>query len=176
MNYVLSVVRPPEGGAAFGTATVLDPVHDFGAFATALTHELTGTERVHTGTGLTFRIDHADRAPNACGCCGRLVLPSDHALAGSDDAHCLGCYTWSSNNIGCDPHHTAHPNPWKQESTGARFSMEIVIDRGDETDYDIRYAADDSFDGVWDEMENALIAWPGLRRDQITSVEIKEIL
>lgn len=127
--FVLSYVVPPVGGAAFGKSTVLEPVHTMDAvhrrimyilindqdiyvrqaadFATTVTHELTGTERVHTGTGTTFRIDPEDRAPNACPCCGRLVLPGDHAFAGSEDAYCLGCYTWDDTPA-CLPENSCH--------------------------------------------------------------------
>jgi hypothetical protein len=68
----------------------------------------TGTEWCHAVTGIIFRVDHADRAPNACPCCGRLVLPGDHALAGSDDAYCTGCYTWERGSDPCLPENTAH--------------------------------------------------------------------
>jgi hypothetical protein len=129
MNFVLSIVRSPEEGAGFGKSLVYEAVNseqaaaDKGAdllilkgvrtlearsFATALAHELLGTERVHAGTGLIFRIDPEDQAPNVCPCCGRLVKWGDHAFAGSDDAYCLGCYTWDRNAGPCLPENTAH--------------------------------------------------------------------
>jgi hypothetical protein len=198
MSYVLSIVHPPESGAAYGKATVLDPVKSMEAvhrrvahilltehstpvresadFANALIHELTGTGRVHTGTGLTFRIDHADRAPNACPCCGRLVNWQDHALAGSDDAYCTGCYTWGDDRkISCDPNHTAHHNPWGWVTDGARWHLHTVFedDEGN-TDSDDRYSSDVEL--LHDDPEDAaLIAWPGLTREQIIEAVITEI-
>ncbi len=198
MSYVLSIVRPPENGAAYGKATVheglLNPVEisqtvrayiriletdtdweTVRRFADNVGNEETGTVRACAPSGLVFRVDPEDRAPNACPCCGRLVLWSDHALAGSDDAYCDGCYVWSeASKISCDPQHTAHANPWTEQTQGARWFMHVVIDRGDETDYDVRYTADESHE-MWDPEDNALIAWPGLSRDQIIEVTIKEI-
>lgn len=128
MSYVLSVIRPPVEPAAFGQADVSDPValvqhaadiagdsligegvgtleaRDFG---NALAHELVGTERTHTGTGVTFRIDPADNPPNVCPCCGRLSRPGEHAFAGLEDALCLGCYTYSGVTQ-CLPTNSAH--------------------------------------------------------------------
>lgn len=194
--FVLSYILPPEGGAKYGKATVQDfqhPAHAAAAardvliargverseaarFSLTLARKNTGTDWVHTGTGLTFRIDPDDRQPNACPCCGRLVKFDDHAFAGSDDAYCLGCYTWGDDSkISCDPNHSAHANPWKISPMNARWSMEVVIDNGDETGYDIRYSSDPKAHEVWDDEDNALIAWPGLTSKQIISVEIKEI-
>lgn len=128
--YVLSIVRPPVAPAAFGQATVLDPVpylaraaktqaqrvlvdagvpaEEASEFGLTLSMRDLGTEWTHTGTGLTFRIDPEDRAPNACPCCGRLVNWQDHALAGSDDAYCLGCFTWERGMTPCLPENSAH--------------------------------------------------------------------
>jgi hypothetical protein len=193
--FVLSYVLPPEGGAKYGKATVQDFQHPANAaaavrdvliehgvkraeavkFGLMLAQEGYSTNWEYTGTGLVFRIDPEDRAPNACPCCGRLVQFGDHAFAGSDDAYCLGCYTWGDDaKIGCDPNHSAHANPWSTNAQGAQWFMEVIIDRGDETDSDYRYAADASHE-MWDDEDNALIAWPGLTREQIISVEIKEI-
>lgn len=193
--YVLSYVMPPTDGAKYGKAHVTGHHHPARAAASArdlliergvdrpeavrfsltLARKNTGTEWAHAGTGLVFRIDTEESAPNACPCCSRLVLPGDHALAGSDDAYCLGCYTWGDDDkIECDPRHSAHPNPWTINSVGARFSMEVVIDQDDETGHDVRYAKDETHE-LWDDMDNAMIAWPGLTRDRIISVEIKEI-
>jgi hypothetical protein len=197
--YVLVFTLPPVNGAAFGKAAVFDPcperrnLHtlayralrkhnphmDMGTasrYAEQITRKDTGTECVETSTGITFRIDTEDKAPNACPCCGRLVKWGDHAFAGSDDAYCDGCYTWGDDaKISCDPNHTAHANPWTTDTADARFCMEVIIDRGDETDSDYRYAITDDHE-MWDDDEdNALIAWPGLTRDQIIEVTITEI-
>ena len=195
--FVLSYVLPPVEGAAFGKATVFEPVTTLEAvhrhvlwvlrmehqvparkaaeFATALTHELISTARVHTGTGIVFRIDPEDNPPNVCPCCGRLVKPGDHAFAGDSDAYCDGCYTWNdASKISCGPHHSAHANPWTEDTDGARFSMEVVIDHDDETGHDVRYARSDAYE-MWDDEGNALIAWPGLHPEQFISIEIKEI-
>lgn len=129
--FVLSYVLPPADGAAFGKATVFDPLPerknlhtlayraltrsnphmDLGMasrYAEQIMRKDTGTECVEASTGITFRIDHEDRAPNACPCCGRLVKWGDHVFAGSDDAYCLGCYTWDRNTPQCLPENSAH--------------------------------------------------------------------
>lgn len=194
MNYILSVTRPPEEGAAFGKATIFEPVAipeqaglrivtilaplkagNAATFAEAVCHELTGTECVHTETGLTFRIDTEGQAPNACPCCGRLVNWQDHALAGSDDAYCDGCYVWGdSSRISCNPHHSAHHNPWSTDPGGARWYLEVVIDRGGETDHDYRYASDKEL--LHDDPGDAArIAWPGLAPEQIISATLTGI-
>jgi hypothetical protein len=129
VNYVLSIVRPAVAPAAFGKSEVMEPViliqfaadmaGDFlirngeptiaaRTFANSLAHSATGTQVQHKPTGLTFRIDPEDRTPNVCPCCGRLVKWGDHAFAGSDDAYCLGCYTWDRNADPCLPENTAH--------------------------------------------------------------------
>lgn len=127
--YVLSIVRPPENGAAFGKAWILpgtgavwttaraagNVLHhghlvgeaDTAAFVTDLENAPVGTPRTHTPTGLTFRIDPADNPPNVCPCCGRLVKPGDHAFAGQEDALCTGCYTWDDSTQ-CLSENTAH--------------------------------------------------------------------
>lgn len=126
--FVLSYVLPPVSGAAFGKSTVQEFAHPARAaaatrdlliskgvdereatrFSLTLARKGTGTGWVNTETGITFRIDPEDRAPNVCPCCGRLVKWGDHALAGSDDAYCLGCYTWDRNSNPCLPENTAH--------------------------------------------------------------------
>lgn len=127
--YVLSVIHPPEEGAAFGKAEVLDPVNsrdtvwrrvfhvletdcDDLAIASAGADEVTsthqGVEVRPSGTGIAFRIDPVDNAPHPCPCCDRLVLPTDHAYANAEDAYCLGCFTWSRNVEACLPENTAH--------------------------------------------------------------------
>jgi hypothetical protein len=128
--FVLSYVLPPEGGAAYGKAEVCEVVteqqqaadvagnllilRDVPTLAARrfcndnLAHADTGTDVKHAATGITFRIDPENRAPNACPCCGRLVKWGDHAFAGSDDAYCDGCYTWDRNVPGCLPENTAH--------------------------------------------------------------------
>lgn len=131
MSYVLSVIHPPVAPAAFGRAVVLDPVayhataakrqaryvlemeggvsrEESGEFGIKLVLAQHGTPVTHKPTGFTFRIDPADEAPHPCPCCGRLVLPTDHAEAAMDDAYCLGCFTWDSKISGCWPDRTAH--------------------------------------------------------------------
>lgn len=130
MSYVLSVIHPPVDGAAFGVSSVLEGVSmrqyaadgagaaliELGVrtleareFANMLARELLGTECMHGGTGLTFRIDDASSPPNVCPCCSRLVKPGDHADAGMEDAYCLGCFTWNRGDVQCLPANTAHP-------------------------------------------------------------------
>lgn len=128
--FVLSYVLPPAEGAAFGKATVLSPVRYTAHAAVAMSLVLqqrgqfthtqakrlalslgraeTGTEWTEPQTGITFRIDPADQAPHACPCCGRLVLPTDHAYAHDEDAYCLGCFTWDRNTPQCLPENSAH--------------------------------------------------------------------
>lgn len=195
--YVLSYVMPPIDGARHGKATVSEVVtqRQFAAdiagdklismgestmvarrFALSLAERDTGTEWVHPRTGIIFRIDTTDAPPNACECCGRLVKPGGHAFAGTEDAHCDGCYTWGDDSkISCSPHHTAHPNPWSDDAQGARFHMEIVFENDEgETDSDYRFASTADHE-MWDDEDNALIAWPGLTADQIIEVKIIEV-
>lgn len=128
--FVLSYVLPPEEGAAFGKATVLDPFtskgraaiaagsvvlheHDSStddavAATTHLHEQPTGADWTQPQTGIIFRIDPADTPPNVCSCCGRLVKPGDHALAGDPDAYCLGCFTWKRDIPQCLPENSAH--------------------------------------------------------------------
>lgn len=129
MGYVLSVIHPPVAPAAFGNAVVLDPVGtkealqrrveyvlmteagaDKGsamAFGLTVTTSNPGWEIAEGSSGLVFRFDPADDAPHPCPCCGRLVLPTDHAYAHDPDAYCLGCWA-DSVNPGCLPANTAH--------------------------------------------------------------------
>lgn len=129
MSYVLSVIHPPVAPAAYGKAVVLEPAPTKEALQSrveyvlvseaamdkgiAMAHGLTvlsgdpGWETT-TGSGFILRYDDADSAPHPCPCCGRLVLPTDHADAGMEDAYCLGCFTWSRDNIQCLPANTAH--------------------------------------------------------------------
>jgi hypothetical protein len=130
--YVLSYVQPPKDGAAFGKAVVLDPrkhtshtavqvsavLREHNPHMTRSEADRYGlqiarkdlrVESVESSTGLRFRIDSEDRAPNVCPCCGRLVDFGDHVLAGSDDAYCLGCFTWKRGMTPCLPENTAHP-------------------------------------------------------------------
>lgn len=131
--FVLSVVRPPEGEARYGKATVSDPTPDRGKLFTLTYWALRkrdgwmhpevanryaeqvmcadiGQEMVETSTGLRFRTDKAEDAPHVCPCdnCSRLVLPTDHAYASADDAYCLGCFTWDRNIPACLPENSAH--------------------------------------------------------------------
>jgi hypothetical protein len=194
--FVLSYVRPATDGAKYGKATVEEPVTRLQyaldkagdvlikaevrtmaarLFGNALSTVPTGTEMTHDDTGIVFRIDPAEQPPNVCPCCGRLVKPGDHAFAGTEDAYCDGCYTWGDNAvIPCSPHHTAHANPWTTSPMDARFCMEVVIDQVDETGHDVRYSRTDVHE-QWDDEENALIAWPGLFREQLIEVTITEI-
>lgn len=127
--FVLSIVLPPEEGAAFGESMVFDPVHQLGLVPVAgsaflfrrpeiidresarmalamVTHAPLTTEVMHKG--VTFRIDPAEYPPNVCPCCGRLVKPDDHAFAGTPDAYCLGCFTWKRGVDACLPENSAH--------------------------------------------------------------------
>jgi hypothetical protein len=67
-----------------------------------------GTEITHEPSGLVFRIDPQEFPPNVCPCCSALVRPGDHAMAGTEDAYCLGCFTWSRTAPQCLPANTAH--------------------------------------------------------------------
>lgn len=136
--YVLTVIHPPTGGAAYGKAVTLDPVSTRTALMRRVEYVLTteagadksdalsfaltvnsvdpGWETTH-GSGLAFRFDPADNAPHPCPCggedgedsCGRLVLPTDHAYAYIEDAYCTGCFTWKRGDVQCLPANTAHP-------------------------------------------------------------------
>ena len=195
--YTLFAIRPAQTGAAYGKATVSEPVSTKKELQEAIERILmteTGADKIdamcfgltvlsadpgweieHT-SGLVFRFDVAPDTPNACGCCGRLVKLSDHAFAGTEDAYCTGCYLWGdTDKIGCDPKRTAHANPWTADMKDAGWYMEVIIDRGDETDSDYRYSATDPEELGWDDTENALIAWPGLTAEQILEVTITEI-
>lgn len=195
--YVVSCVLPAECGAGYGRSAVLAGCRDsvearkaVGAMLfTAGVRGDGGTDRftlevfcadagvmtVHEPSGIAFRIDTVGAAPHACPCCGRLVLPGDHALAGSEDAYCLGCFTGGdAARIPCDPAYTAHANPWTTDTAGVRWVMEVIIGRDGETDSDFRYAATVD-EPMWDGEDNALVAWPGLTREQIISVSVSEI-
>ena len=129
--FVLSVTRPPADGAAFGMSRVISDLPTTAAVAREATWILCGepfrgqagdsrrlasslvcrdpgTQWVDTDTGLTFRVDSADNAPHPCPCCARLVLPTDHAYAYTEDAYCLGCFTWKRDTPQCLPANTAH--------------------------------------------------------------------
>lgn len=130
MSFVLSVIRPPEGEAKYGKATTLDPVGTMAAVERRVeyvlksegadTNDAVSFSLVvgaadpgwqilpHDGTGLTFRVDKAEDTPHPCPCCGRLVLPTDHAYADAEDAYCTGCFTWSRNTEACLPENSAH--------------------------------------------------------------------
>jgi hypothetical protein len=128
--FVLSYTSAPEGGAAFGKTTEM---RDLGhaaqvavairevlifrkvdrteavAFALNTVRSFYGEDRMHEGTGLTFRYHQATEAPHPCPCCGRLVKLDEHANATHEDAYCTGCYTWSRSTEPCLPANTAHP-------------------------------------------------------------------
>jgi len=129
--FVLSYVLPPTGGAKYGKAVVNEPQPEAevfdqvstimtehfstmpainlpGSLAYLIANTPTSTDIYDPVTGFTFRLDPEDRAPNVCPCCGRLVKFGDHAYAGSDDAYCLGCYTWDRNSDPCLPENTTH--------------------------------------------------------------------
>lgn len=195
MTYVLSVVFPPVDGAKHGKAAVMEPVTQLQyagdvagdkliaseiptlearAFGNELARLGTGVNVLHKETGLTFRVEPVRAAPHPCPCCGGLVLVDDHAYAHDEDAYCLGCFTWDRNVSPCLPGNSAHPNPWHIEATGAKWLMEAVIDLGDETTYDARYSSTDGHE-IYDDEDNALIAWPGLRSDQFIEITISKI-
>lgn len=133
MNYVLSVVEPPEPPAAYGRAFTFDPVPTLTAvyhqasyiltteydaplaqaeeFASALIADVAGERAKHRtdeDTGVTFWIHPEAAAPHPCPCCGRLVQVTDHAYADAEDAYCLGCFTWSRSVRQCLPANSAH--------------------------------------------------------------------
>lgn len=124
MSYVLSVIHPPTGGAAYGKAVTLDPVATKGALQRRIEYVLmteAGADKsgsmafglavitadpgweIQHESGMTFRIDPADEAPHPCPCCGRLVLPAD-----LEDTLCAGCFTWNRGDVQCLPENTAH--------------------------------------------------------------------
>lgn len=198
MSFVLSYVLPPADGAAFGKATMSEPcsslsltaneaaclLGDFveldlvqlAIFKHRLMNTPPGTDVKHEQSDVIFRIDPEDVPPNVCECCGGLVRPTDQAFAGAPDALCLGCYTWGDTAaVPCSPHTTAHANPWTTDTAGAQLSMAVVIDHGDETGHDVRYTADAGAAEMWDDLGNALIAWPGLHPSQFIEIKIKEI-
>lgn len=135
--YVLTVIHPPEGGAAYGKAEVRAPITNVVDTSHAAFRVMVGRARpgmawgqadqyrailvsaairdghgeVTVPSGFTFRIDPADNPPHPCPCdgCGRLVLPTDHAYADAEDAYCLGCFTWNRGDVQCLPESTAHP-------------------------------------------------------------------
>lgn len=134
MSYVLTIIHPPTGGAAYGKARSYPPAlsHVFAVeyavqplmgaglpyseatgFASRVWARAAapGAMSVHEPTGIAFRIDPATDAPHPCPCdgCDRLVLPTDHAYADAEDAYCLGCFTWSRTVEACLPENTAHP-------------------------------------------------------------------
>lgn len=129
--YVISYVQPPKDGAAFGKATVSDPLPErqnlhtvaywalrkcdpcmhpdvVNRYAKQIMRKDLGVESVEASTGLIFRIDDADNPPNVCPCCGRLNKPGEDAFAGVEDAYCLGCFTWKRGMTACLPANTAH--------------------------------------------------------------------
>lgn len=129
MSYALTVIHPPVPPAAFGKAVVLDPVATKGALQRQIEYVLmteAGSDKfgamafgltiitadpgwvIQHESGMSFRVDPADNAPHPCPCCGRLVLPGDHALADHDDVLCVGCFTWNIVPVGCLPANTAH--------------------------------------------------------------------
>jgi len=122
-GYVLSCVRPDRIAdmdhvptvqiAAFSAARTLGDLGVAFEGKDMISDELlrapVGTELTHESSGYTFRIDSADNPPNICSCCEALVRPGDHAMAGTEDAHCLGCFTWDRNTPACLPANTAHP-------------------------------------------------------------------
>lgn len=131
MTFVLSAIRPPEGGARYGKAVLCyfasagsaielvgglfsqssdaDRSEEAKEIALGLV-DAPGREIRHDGTGLTFRVDPLSSAPHPCPCCGRLVLPDDHAYADAEDAFCPGCFTWDRNVPACLPENSAHAN------------------------------------------------------------------
>lgn len=129
MSFVLSVVMPPVAPAAFGQASITEvvtekqhavdvagdilirmdvPVMAARQFGIRLGDTDTSTDVLHETSGVVFRIDDAEFPPNVCPCCDRLVKPGDHAMARTDDAYCLGCFTWKRDMIACLPENTAH--------------------------------------------------------------------
>jgi hypothetical protein len=135
VSYVLSVIHPPIEPAAFGKAEVYtelptlyrvaveayDVLREWASdqeyppsdlvlshFVEDLSRTPLGQTYEHKGWGIAMRRDAADQAPHPCPCCGRLVLPTDHAYAHLDDAFCLGCFTWSRSMTACLPANTAH--------------------------------------------------------------------
>lgn len=141
-GFILSVVRPAVGEAKFGKATVSGPFprradlrnfafdvlreYEQGSpampesqawrYAEQISEKPLGVESVELRLGLHFRIDKAEDAPHPCPCCGRLVLPTDHAYAHDKNAYCLGCFTWNRSTPAGLPENTAHAT--REESCG----------------------------------------------------------
>jgi hypothetical protein len=186
---------PPISGAGFGKSALLEIPNLDGIrivviealaarqvdrieamqWAQKLIDTPTSTDVKHEGTGLTFRISPEDSAPNVCPCCGRLVLPSDHAFGDQPDAYCLGCFTWGRDAIPCDPQYTAHPQQWKVSTSDAVWSLCVIFEpEHGQTDSDYRYCSDEELLHD-DPVEAAQIAWPGMDPDVIISAEIIKI-
>lgn len=129
MSYALSIICPPEGDAAYGKAKIYTPIsaaqvmstvartaqREVGLspsaaqkLSTSMLKAGQGVALPRAGSGWMFRLDPASCAPHPCPCCFRVVLPSDHAHAGHEDALCEGCYTWDRGVKGCLPESTAH--------------------------------------------------------------------
>ena len=130
MNFVLSVITPPQGAAGYGTATASDPkslddlhtvaywalrtaapwmhADELSRYAGQIVSTTSGAEKVESFTGLRFRIDAEEDAPHPCPCCLRLVLPKDYIYADAKDAYCLGCVAWKRDIPACLAVNTAH--------------------------------------------------------------------
>lgn len=121
--FVLSIVRPDKTAEMHRSMTALqvrNMVHNFlmglpgipaeTAWQTGveLSESEFGTEITLPEQQVSLRIDSPDFPPNICPCCGTLVRPKDHALAGDPDAYCLGCYPWDRNVPACLPANSAH--------------------------------------------------------------------
>lgn len=131
MGFVLSVIHLPEGEAKYGKVrvspalpawmTVRDAAFDVlceqrgsgvsqdeaWLFAEQFMDKV-GVDLTEPKTGLVLRMDKEEDAPHPCPCCGRRVLPDDHADAGAEDAFCLGCFTWDRNVPACLAKNSAH--------------------------------------------------------------------
>jgi hypothetical protein len=115
-EYVLTVVRPSEGEAKYGKATVHGGLHSrlkaaqkgadvlikagvpegeartFGAYDLWIPTKL-GAFVEHPGTRLTFCTDTPDQKKYACSCCGR--------LSWGNRTHCSGCCTGHRDTPAC---------------------------------------------------------------------------
>lgn len=137
-KFVLSIVSPAEGDAKYGKAWISRPlevksdlrtpahtalrrrnphmtIDEASRYAGQIVAKDPGAVSVESSTGLLFRIDTEENAPHLCPCCGRLVLRDDHRYADTENAHCLGCFTWEVDAPPHLPENSAHSTTDQKE-------------------------------------------------------------